>query len=59
MSGEARTMSKEILRDVLGLVGAGLVGAGGWMHYPPLGLAAGGAMLFGLAVMATLRGGPS
>lgn len=43
------------LRAALGVVGATLVGVGGWMHYPPLGPALAGAMLFAIALIGGLR----
>ena len=38
-----------------GLGGIGLVGFGAWLHYPPLGFVAGGAMLFVVAMVGALR----
>lgn len=43
-----------IVREGIGLVGAGLVGVGGWMHYPPLGLMLGGGILVSLVVLSML-----
>jgi len=42
-------------RVVLAIVGAGLVGVGGFLHYAPLGFAAAGAMLFSVALIGALR----
>ena len=39
-----------IVRDLAAFGGVALVGYGLWLHYPPLGFAAAGLMLFGLAV---------
>lgn len=40
----------------LAVCGASLVGYGAWLHYPPLGFVAGGAILFAIAVIGALRG---
>ncbi|MBE1208119.1 hypothetical protein [Aminobacter carboxidus] len=45
----------DIARLVVALVGSALVGVGGWLHYPPLGFAASGLMLFTIAVLGTVR----
>lgn len=42
-------------RAAIGVAGAALVGVGGWMHYPPLGPALAGAMMFAIALIGGLR----
>ncbi len=42
-------------RGMLALGGIGLVGYGAWLHYPPLGFIAGGALLLAIGVAAALR----
>lgn len=50
-------MTKEqMIRDAMGLVGTSLLGYGAWLHYPPLGFIAGGALLVMLTVVGTIRG---
>lgn len=45
----------DLARLALAVAGAALVGVGGYLHYPPLGFAASGAMLFAIAVLGALR----
>jgi hypothetical protein len=45
-----------IVREVIGVVGVILVGVGGWLHYPPLGLMLAGGSLVGLAIISTISG---
>lgn len=40
-----RFAARADFEDALTLGGAALVGYGGWLHYPPLGFAAGGGCL--------------
>lgn len=40
---------------VAGLGGIALVGYGAWLHYPPLGFAVTGALLFVVAFVGALR----
>lgn len=53
--GVARDIALDAARLTLAAAGAILVGIGGWLHYPPLGFAAGGAMLYAIAVIGTLK----
>jgi hypothetical protein len=39
----------------LSALGAALIGYGAWLHYPPLGFMAGGALLFSIGVLGALR----
>ncbi len=48
-------MSADLVRLGMATAGAVLVGYGAWLHYPPLGFVAGGALLFATAVIGTLR----
>lgn len=41
-----------IVRDLVGLAGAGLVSYGGWLIYPPAGFITGGLLLIVAAVLA-------
>lgn len=50
------TISVQILREVVGTLGAAIAGYGAWLHYPPAGFMVGGGVLVGLAVVGTLRG---
>jgi len=43
------------VRLVVALLGAALVGYGGYLHYPPAGFISAGAMLFGVAILGQLR----
>lgn len=45
----------DFARLVLGVVAVALVGVGAWMHYPPLGPLAAGALLFVIVLVGTLR----
>lgn len=45
-----------IVREVIGIVGVVMIGIGGWLHYPPLGLMLGGGTLVGLAIISTISG---
>lgn len=45
----------DLARLAIAVVGAGLVGVGGYLHYPPIGFVAAGAMLFTIAVLGALR----
>jgi len=45
----------DLARLGVAVSGAALVGVGGWLHYPPLGLVAAGAMIFAVAILGTLR----
>jgi hypothetical protein len=56
--GRVRTAVQQVVRDIVGVVGAALCGIGAWMHYPPAGLMVGGGILVALAVVGTLRGTP-
>jgi hypothetical protein len=42
-------------RGLITLGGIGLVGYGAWLHYPPLGFVAAGALLAAVGIVATLR----
>lgn len=42
-------------RALLTVIGAALVGTGGYLHYPPLGFGLAGGMLFAIALIGTLR----
>ena len=50
-------VDRQTVREIIGTVGACLTGYGAWLHYPPAGFFVGGAILVGLAVIGTLRGG--
>jgi hypothetical protein len=50
-------MNADLFRLVFALVGAVSVGAGAWMHYPPLGPVAFGTLLFSVAVVGAIRAG--
>ena len=45
----------QAVRDLLGIVGVGLLGFGAWLHYPPLGFMVAGGALVVLTVLGTLR----
>lgn len=45
-----------IVREVVGLSGVALIGVGGWLHYPPLGLMLAGGTLVGIAITSTIMG---
>lgn len=45
-----------LVRDLVGLAGAGLVAYGAWLIYPPAGFLAGGALLIAAAALAALAG---
>ncbi|MER8941345.1 hypothetical protein NKH82_17820 [Mesorhizobium sp. M0915] len=45
----------DIARLVMAAAGAALVGYGAWLHYPPLGFATGGGLLFAVAFVGGLR----
>lgn len=45
----------DIARLVMAAAGATLVGYGAWLHYPPLGFATGGGLLFAVAFVGGLR----
>ncbi|MDF2621761.1 MAG: hypothetical protein K0S00_4420 [Xanthobacteraceae bacterium] len=51
----ALDIALDATRLALAAAGAILVGIGGWLHYPPLGFAAGGAMLYAVAVIGALK----
>lgn len=44
------------LMDVVGLVGLGMVAAGGWLLHPSVGLMLPGGILITIAAAAALRG---
>jgi hypothetical protein len=46
----------QIVRDVVGVAGVGLLSVGAGMYYLPLGLMAAGGSLLALAIAGTLRG---
>ena len=48
-------MNAEQIRLCLAVAGAALIGYGAWLHYPPLGFAAAGALLFAVSLIGTLR----
>lgn len=50
-------VSPAAIREVGGIAGVGLLSYGAWLHYPPLGFIAAGAILVALAVYGTIRGG--
>ncbi|GEP11667.1 hypothetical protein [Methylobacterium gnaphalii] len=50
------TISVQIFRELVGMVGACFAGYGAWLHYPPAGFMVGGGILVGLAVVGTVRG---
>lgn len=45
----------EAARLVLAVAGAGLIGYGAWLHYPPAGFIAGGGLVFAMALIGALR----
>lgn len=45
----------DLARLAMAGAGSALVGIGGYLHYPPLGFAAAGAMLFSIALVGALR----
>lgn len=45
----------DLVRLLLALAGAGLLGYGAWLHYPPLGFAIVGLVLLLIAVFGALR----
>lgn len=45
----------DAIRLALAVAGAGLVGLGAWMHYPPLGFITAGALLVAIAVVGAVR----
>lgn len=45
----------QAIRDVMGAVGVGLMGYGGWLYTPAAGFIVAGAALLALAVAGTLR----
>ncbi|RUU47410.1 hypothetical protein EOD08_06760 [Mesorhizobium sp. M6A.T.Ca.TU.002.02.2.1] len=50
-------IDRQSVREVVGVCGAVLAGYGAWLHYAPAGFMVAGAVLVGLAVIGTLRGG--
>ncbi len=50
-------MNADLVRLIIGTVGAVSVGIGAWMHYPPLGPIAFGGLLFAIAVVGAIRAG--
>lgn len=53
--GSRRIDLTDTARGFLVLSGVGLVGYGAWLHYPPLGYAAAGVLLFAIGLLAVLR----
>ncbi|MCW2243588.1 hypothetical protein [Azospirillum canadense] len=49
------SVAMEAARLVLAVVGVGLIGYGAWLHYPPAGFIAGGALVFAMALIGALR----
>ncbi len=49
------SVNPDLVRLGLAVAGTGLIGFGAWLHYPPLGFAAAGALLFAIALIGTLR----
>lgn len=45
-----------VVREGLGIAGACLIGVGGWLHYPPLGMMLGGATIVSLVVLSMIVG---
>lgn len=45
----------DLVRLGLAIVGIAAVGYGAWLHYPPLGYAAGGALALVVAIIGGLR----
>ncbi|MBR2689177.1 MAG: hypothetical protein IKE42_15095 [Aquamicrobium sp.] len=54
-AGPAADVAAEIIRLMLAILSVALVGGGAWMHYPPLGPLAAGALLFIVVLIGTLR----
>lgn len=50
------TISGQVFREIIGVLGAGLAGYGAWLHYPPAGFMVGGGIFVALAIVGTLRG---
>lgn len=50
-------MIVDLIRILLALVGAVAIGVGAWMHYPPLGPVAFGALLVLVALVGAIRSG--
>ena len=46
----------QVVREFVGVVGAGLAGYGAWLHYQPAGFMVAGGVMVLLAVIGTLRG---
>lgn len=46
----------QVIRDVAGLAGMGLLGYGAWLYDPPLGFIVPGATLLLLAIAGAVRG---
>jgi hypothetical protein len=49
-------VSQQTLREIVGVVGAGLTGYGAWLHYQPLGFIVGGGVLVLIAIIGTIKG---
>ncbi|MFP5513339.1 hypothetical protein TSH7_01300 [Azospirillum sp. TSH7] len=48
-------VAMDAARLVLAVVGAGLIGYGAWLHYPPAGFVSSGALVFAVAVIGAMR----
>lgn len=42
-------------RMLLAMGGAGLIGYGAWLHYPPAGFIVAGTLLFAVAIIGSVR----
>lgn len=45
----------DAVRLLLAVAGVVLIGYGAWLHYPPAGFVSAGVLLFGIALIGTLR----
>jgi hypothetical protein len=48
-------MIADLVRLAIAICGIGLIGYGAWLHYPPAGFMAAGALLFLVALIGGLR----
>jgi hypothetical protein len=50
-------MNADLVRLIIGVIGAASVGIGAWMHYAPLGPIAFGSLLSCVAIIGAIRAG--
>lgn len=47
----------QTVREIIGVIGAGLAGYGAWLHYRPAGFIVAGGILVVIAAIGTLKAG--